>query len=155
MGCNHLLLHLISATGTKPSNVMVINKHIEPSMLLWLPTVHIAYSAETRHNNVIMASKRRRDVVLASYWRYYYGMCPFGSGHFRVYYGCPVFKQVAHRHRSVSGWIISIANTLEIQQFCIINIGVIWFWPRLVSDPCWLLSWFSWYRLLSPEDVGV
>ena len=31
-----------------------------------------------RNNNVIMTSKRRRDVVLTSQWRYYCVVCPLG-----------------------------------------------------------------------------
>ena len=38
-----------------------------------------AYPAGTRRkNNVIMTSKRRRDVVLTSSWRYYCVVCPLG-----------------------------------------------------------------------------
>ena len=33
-----------------------------------------------RNNNVIMTPKRRRNVVLTSKWRYFYVVCPLGSG---------------------------------------------------------------------------
>ena len=42
------------------------------------------YPADTwRNNNVLITSKRRRDVVLMFVGRYYYVLCPLADGGYR------------------------------------------------------------------------